>query len=235
MNNQVLSQNRLRKAFTLIELLVVISIIALLIALLLPALSGARNAARSVACLSNIRQLGIGLATYHAENKDQFPYMGQANGFIDPLWPQVLADQIEFNTGINTAENPVLHCPSENNKGNVSDYGNNEFIITRPLWGTTLTPPPVPLSIITNTSEAVIFIDAISATGINGNWFVSTRNYINLGNFSSSARPIARHPSQNTNSIFVDGHAASTSIESIESDRVDSFTEYIWDTFIIKF
>ena len=59
-----------RNAFTLVELLVVISIIALLIAILLPALSGARDAARSVACLSNQRQIGIGFSVYAAENDD---------------------------------------------------------------------------------------------------------------------------------------------------------------------
>lgn len=51
----------IRKGFTLIELLVVISIISLLISILLPALSSARGAARSVACLSNQRQLMLGV------------------------------------------------------------------------------------------------------------------------------------------------------------------------------
>src|SRR5262245_24155104 len=47
------------RGFTLIELLVVVSIIALLITNLLPTLSSAKGSARSVACLSNQRQLGI--------------------------------------------------------------------------------------------------------------------------------------------------------------------------------
>ena len=61
------------QAFTLIELLVVISIIALLIGLLLPALGAARGTARSIASLSNLRQIGIGLAAYSAERKEYFP------------------------------------------------------------------------------------------------------------------------------------------------------------------
>lgn len=52
------------KGFTLIELLVVISIIALLIAILLPALGAARSAARSAGCLSNLRQIGMGIRVY---------------------------------------------------------------------------------------------------------------------------------------------------------------------------
>ena len=48
----------------MIELLVVITIIAVLIALLLPAIKNAREAARASMCLSNQRQICIGLASY---------------------------------------------------------------------------------------------------------------------------------------------------------------------------
>jgi len=60
-------------AFTLIELLVVISIIALLIGILLPALGAARSTARDMACLSNQRQIGIGLYAYAQEHKGTLP------------------------------------------------------------------------------------------------------------------------------------------------------------------
>jgi len=55
-----------RRGFTLIELLVVIAIIAVLVALLLPAVQQARESARRAQCRNNLRQLGLGLASYES-------------------------------------------------------------------------------------------------------------------------------------------------------------------------
>jgi prepilin-type N-terminal cleavage/methylation domain-containing protein/prepilin-type processing-associated H-X9-DG protein len=62
----------LLRGFTLVELLVVIAIIGVLVALLLPAVQAAREAARRNQCLSNLRQLSLGLINYENAHK-RFP------------------------------------------------------------------------------------------------------------------------------------------------------------------
>ena len=62
-----------RKAFTLIELLVIIAIIAILAAILFPAFARARENARRASGLSNLKQIGLGLAQYLQDNDGRYP------------------------------------------------------------------------------------------------------------------------------------------------------------------
>ncbi len=63
-----------KKGFTLIELLVVIAIIAILAAILFPVFAQAREKARAISCLSNEKQIGLGIMMYTQDYDEAFPF-----------------------------------------------------------------------------------------------------------------------------------------------------------------
>lgn len=100
---------RRQNGFTLIELLVVTGIISLMLSLLLPVMGKTRAAAESAACLSNLRQMGLGLTIYIAENKGRLPeYM-----WITPSTPDVAWNGYWLGILNKNKCNPnTLLCPS---------------------------------------------------------------------------------------------------------------------------
>lgn len=91
-------------AFSLIELLVVISIVAMLIAILSPALSSARESARTVQCLANLRQVGVGITNYTITWKNAYPY--SYDGDLQQYWYSM----IEVSDAKNA--DSIFICPS---------------------------------------------------------------------------------------------------------------------------
>ena len=120
----------IRKAFTLVELLVVIAIIGVLVALILPAVQAAREASRKAQCLNNLRQIGIGLQTYHAAYQ-KFPSANTSGAVFGGLsihtrlLPNLeridLFNKVDFSQPYNAPQNdfvrsayvPVFNCPSD--------------------------------------------------------------------------------------------------------------------------
>jgi prepilin-type N-terminal cleavage/methylation domain-containing protein/prepilin-type processing-associated H-X9-DG protein len=106
-------RNRKIGAFTLIELLVVIAIIAILAAVLFPVFAQARESARKTACLSNLKQLGLGMTMYASDWDDQaVPWnlrhnnQNQYDQFkVSLSWDRLIQPYIK--------NNQVLACPSD--------------------------------------------------------------------------------------------------------------------------
>lgn len=102
-----------RRGFTLIELLVVIAIIALLAALLLPSLASAKEKARRIKCLSNLKQVSLGLKLFGQERDGFYPWLlpvseGGTYG------PDAGVNWRNFLAASNELETPkILACPSD--------------------------------------------------------------------------------------------------------------------------
>jgi len=109
-----------QRAFTLIELLVVIAIIAILASLLLPALGKAQDGARAAACLSKLKQLGLGCVLYENDNQDTLPETSHQGA----SWIGTLAAYGLTN---------VYRCPDDTNRVRITSYAINDFLTPHPF------------------------------------------------------------------------------------------------------
>ncbi len=194
---------RSRAGFTLIKLLVVVAVIAVLAALLFPVFARAREKARQTVCLSNEKQLALGVLMY-ANDFDEFlpPTDESVAVGNDLLWPDIV------NAYVKNAQ--IRVCPSDVS-GENNSYGLNELTFVD--MGDAVHPPPASLSVFVQPTSTVMLgelgtgrpgvLADLSTVRANGYKLTAPDNDLND---NADARPSNRH-SGFVNVALMDGHA----------------------------
>ncbi len=200
---------KIQRAFTLIELLVVIAIIAILAAILFPVFSRAKEAAKKASCLSNSRQLGLGVLLYANDSDETLPPT-QNGSYV--LWPDLLQPY--------TRNGQIRVCPDD--PGSVNSYGLNELIFidfTDYLPGA---PSNVPVLGSLESPSGTVMVgemgtgNDLSTPRQNGYKLTAPSGALND---AYDARPSARHFNR-SNLGFFDGHCVSMRLDQFYTNQI---------------
>jgi prepilin-type N-terminal cleavage/methylation domain-containing protein/prepilin-type processing-associated H-X9-DG protein len=206
------------QGFTLIELLVVIAIISVLAAMLLPALSRSKEASKRANCISNLRQMGLGMLLYADD------YNGLIPRGNEPEWWKVLTPMLGGLRTNQYSRAKVYLCPSYPEKRQLICYVVNAWRFSNPADKTGSEQIGLTrLSLVQRPVETIYFADnehgswrpiitelpIIGSSLLNDVWSPSHLPYNSAGTTVNRERRVAlaRH-GKGPDLLFFDGHAA---------------------------
>jgi prepilin-type N-terminal cleavage/methylation domain-containing protein/prepilin-type processing-associated H-X9-DG protein len=208
---QMNGQRRL-KAFTLIELLVVIAIIAILAAILFPVFARARENARRASCMSNLKQISLGMLQYTQDYDEHFPkyrvpaaysnFTANPYGWAEALQPYIKSVQI-FQCPSETTAFDATQLPS-NTLSDYTDYAYNIWIgggYISSTSGNLLASIGLSQAALTSPSLTVLLIDY--APRDSSSYLATVSSLVN-GRVNQTIL-VPRHL-DGTNMAFADGH-----------------------------
>jgi len=211
-----------RRGFTLIELLVVIAIIAILAAILFPVFAKAREKARQSSCLSNVKQIGLGLMQYCQDYDEKLPYGSSAYVNVhNCLWETM-------NPYIKNTQ--VLLCPSDSLRNclslqaGVAGYWGAEWATFQLSYGYNYSLEGQSLGGVQYPAETAVFDEAIQRPYFYQNPAIVLANGgVGMGGGSAGASPLRMDNRHNDgmNLGFLDGHAKWLNAQSVVNTRTN--------------
>ncbi len=218
--------------FTLIELLVVIAIIAILAAILFPVFARARENARRTSCISNLKQMGIGVMMYVQDYDERYPFNSQTRASLGDPWVTGLSGADFTSSGSifwpqfiypYTRNMQMFYCPSGRSTGNgiYGHYGANQLLLpigsaTAVSWSMASMPAPASIYLLMDAGIYRLSPVNVKTPDANGNYLPGTGpgSNSNLTNitFAASINDLSgdyltgRHFG-GVSMMFADGHA----------------------------